>query len=1031
MSPAAVRERSDYDCWNEAIVEEFFTGRYGGRPVYLDLEEEAMARIASSVGYVGDDPQGALVEAVRPTLDLASSDLVFKQHRRRLAAWTHADRSDALPVAAVLALLSLVAEQMRADEQFRASNYYGRLLRTLGCSPDDRRLRQRIVRCFADETHELWDGLNDWLAERPEVRGRPTAHAFDYRVHVGVPMSQALVRDADRVALRGLFVDSRLSPGERVAHSDMVRLLEAWVPSSPLSSALKRLCESREALQRIADVACIELEAWDGEGLLSAETSRRRLALVATLRRHPRPRLSLGVAASIGARDVRTLVLDDEAGSAAVAALGDAAHELAEPDERGWADAVDKGHISMSHLLVTVLRCHAGDLSLQRTPRRLVVLERDEGRRRFREVDRVRLGSECMLLAAASLGPQLEPALAEAARPGWRRYDADGLAGLPPGWCLLTGVEIVAATSSQHIDLSPLIPIAWTQLTLHGGLALPGHRTWLATAPPEVSGSSLSGEPALAVLVPEGAAARAPETDGEEEGDPLAALGLGARVLGQIAPAAIFDLAELALPAGSYRVTLLPADAEGAPLSSLRMRLLVAAGEEPADPLVHPLGRAPLAAISADAGDVGVRGAIAPSETIEDVVLEPEALPPTLGVWPVDELESDESDASVAVAHMPAHLPACMETGAHYFKLPPTSETAGQLRLQAMCEHCGIERFFPARPPRRWGGRGRRDRRDGLKRAAALPPLPPRRDDVDRLGVDHVLEALCVLGSGTWQVAQRIVEQVDDRPWATTEKMRALSALGHVDLMLNRSDLRGARWAVAPSALVAGAGGAFLAGWRSKPLLEALEQEAGRLGGRIQYAPQADAPVLVRVAELERAELPRLAATVAQRAGRRVEVALDVPRRLATLLPPLSELRAALPTVGMPATVELERFEPSSGRWERAEGGLHAGGYRSVALPRRLWHFNGRDWRVADDRLVKWLSAGRDALLAFDLDHHALACHLGAQLPGLYERAAVLCSGRLPQSTGTGHVVYPDVGPTLAAALGVCLASSRSPVEVA
>jgi hypothetical protein len=260
--------------------------------------------------------------------------------------------------------------------------------------------------------------------------------------------------------------------------------------------------------------------------------------------------------------------------------------------------------------------------------------------------------------------------------------------------------------------------------------------------------------------------------------------------------------------------------------------------------------------------------------------------------------------------------------------------------------------------------------------------------------------------------------------------MRALSALGHVDLMFSRSDLRGARWAVAPSALVAGAGGAFLAGWRSEPLLDALEQEAGRLGGRIERAAEADAPVCVRVAELDPAELPRLAAAVGDRAGRRVEVALDVPRRLATLLPPLSALRAALPTADMPGTVELERFEPSSGRWERVEGVLHAGGYRSVALPRHLWHFNGRDWRVADDRLVKWLSAGREALLAFDLDHRALACHLGAQLPGLYERAAVLCSGRLPQSTGTGHVVYPDVGPALAAALVACLTSSRSTAEV-
>jgi hypothetical protein len=502
MAGSATGDWDRYDRWNAAIAAEFFTGRHGGRPVYLDLEDDVLWRVAAAVEGDGDDPRAELIGVVRPTLYLAPGLSIFRAHRLRLSSWKAYGRQGPPPVVAVLALLSLIAEQMTTDVDFRASNYYGRFLRTLGYSSQDPRLRQKVVRCFAEESHVLWAGLNDWLGDDPKVRGTPTAYAFDYRVHVGVPMSQALVRDADRVALHDLFADYRLSPGQPIPHTDMVRLLRDWLPQSSLSSALKTLCQHEDALLRVADVACIELAAWDGAAAMVTGGSRHRLAFVASYRRQPRPRLSLGMAVRIGDRQCRELQLESDAGPAAMDALDRSSAgclSLAEPDD-GWADVLNAGDISMAHALVAVLPLRGLDIRLRRIPRRLVVLEFDEARRRYLEVDRVRLGGDCMLLAADTLGPLLDQALDEAARPGWTRHEPGRVAGVPTGWRLYTGVTIVGITSSRQIDLGPLIPIAWTQLTLTGGLSLPARRAWLAAAPPEVSVSSLAGDPVWTVL---------------------------------------------------------------------------------------------------------------------------------------------------------------------------------------------------------------------------------------------------------------------------------------------------------------------------------------------------------------------------------------------------------------------------------------------------------------------------------------------------------------------------------------------------
>ena len=81
------------------------------------------------------------------------------------------------------------------------------------------------------------------------------------------------------------------------------------------------------------------------------------------------------------------------------------------------------------------------------------------------------------------------------------------------------------------------------------------------------------------------------------------------------------------------------------------------------------------------------------------------------------------------------------------------------------------------------------------------------------------------------------------------------------------------------------------------------------------------------------------------------------------------------------------------------------------------------DVRIVDSRLSKWLAAQdrRSPMLAYRHADRILLAHVACPLPGLYERAAVLCSG-LPPIELEGHLLgYRDVPEKIASLLAAAL----------
>src|SRR5262249_7054643 len=122
----------------------------------------------------------------------------------------------------------------------------------------------------------------------------------------------------------------------------------------------------------------------------------------------------------------------------------------------------------------------------------------------------------------------------------------------------------------------------------------------------------------------------------------------------------------------------------------------------------------------------------------------------------------------------------------------------------------------------------------------------------------------------------------------------------------------------------------------------------------------------------------------------------------ATFAAPMSVAGKALPRSSLPSQ-DLEVFEMQSARWRETSIISRPGAYRTKARGATYLYVSQADLssrigRIGDPRIVKHLAAldARASLVSYSVAERSLVVPLGCELPGLLERAAVLCSGRPP-----------------------------------
>ncbi|MEU6250459.1 hypothetical protein [Glycomyces sp. NPDC047010] len=954
-----------YERLCESIADIMFGSAQAGRPVYALPDAATLQKVLveSEVKRLDVD---ALAEVVRPTLQIEKSGIIpFRLQAE--AAHRHRRQPLETPFALpLLVLLSLAAEQMHADGNLASHNYYSRLHGLLRV-PDFH--RQRVEQHYRQNAELLWDSLNSWLEAWEGERGIPTAYAVGGHAYVGLPMSQAVVRQHDRGGLHEVFALEGMTPRIRISPADMTTAIDPYAAAtaSPLSSHLLGLWRVAAARERIVDAACLELEVWDGSGVETIGSDRQVAAtrLLAFMRTFPRRSIAFN------------LMLPHRSEGPGMARFRTCGSEVTVPTVAGPGGSTRLSAVegvSAVSLVGERLDGEFGDNNSRpfgRRPRRVAPLRWDDLQGAFVEVERVSFGEDSIVVAREEARRSVDDYLAAHARPGWEIVD---LPGTPEGWCVYQHVQIISAPTEAPNDLLPLAPRARTSLTLRGGFALPGLlRKWSASDPPEIVAFA-AGAGSVEVAVYQGTRIDQSQRAvlASQEGEllvlPLAGKGLSD---GEYVVAMFTDGASRA--ASTALLRLRSAETPQYRVEDVDIRLVYS----PDTGLRWPL----------TAGPAKWPRFVNGARTVALPVPVERLAVPMREFMPRQRGDSAAAYASVRVG-VPMPDESCLVTGSHRFELPPfvpglplTRSIAGE------CKLCGLVKRFAGT---HWAAR----KKESASREVVVPAEVPPVADSTEPRFEAAFDALCHVGKGSFGAFERIAAQVEGSGLYADQLLRRLETVGHVDVA--RGDyLQVQEWAVNASTLLPIAESQWvLVGSRSAGLLNRL---AEMLGAEGKVVAGVDAG-LVRVEVAGALPGPALA-----------ELGIDVLESspavtIAASLPRLGEVAVSLHRTAVPKYRSAEFWDTASASWQPTGNLVRVGAYRlkdfsSTYAVRSAEDVERGTLGIGNAQIVKHIAnmwAG-DPLVGYNSRSGSVVAPLDAGLPGLYGRVLSLCSGRAPR----------------------------------
>lgn len=982
-----------YDEWNEAIAEVVFPELEIPKPVYLDLEDELLEELGLRMGIATEKVAIDLASVVSATLRHEGGPAaVFSRHMVRMRRWANEKRRVVPPFLAVLAVFSIAAEKMTAGDGMSSNNYYGRLRSVLGWNARDLTLDHAYRRV----AERLWGELNRWLIELDGLRGVPTAFALNYR-YVGLPLSQALIRSADHERLKEFFRQFGFAPGTDVAPTDLVLPLDDWISGnpSPVSSGLQRLWNQTSSRERIADVVAVSLANWDGSVRERAAgdplSAAGTLVLTLEVGGFPRKRFALSALFYVSSATTSRI--------ASVVTANPPTDVDLVPDLPGALGLGAGSSLHAGDVLEGVLRIRDGltNRVLERRPRRLVVFREDDLSRRWIESPQVMLGDSVRLLAQKLLLPRLSDVLGQIARPGWQVVSP--YPGQPEGWVLITDVEVFShpgglVNTTAIDDLIPLVPLTSSQLKIAGGFALPGRvrGRWHSWDPPEIRAISDAPRGFTVRLTDrgrfDGASDEMVETLIVEWSDD------GTGVL-------VRPLADLELGDGDYRVELVPVGAK----DSLATTSILLRSSDTPDlrqwASVGPVGYGE---------DIGVLGVVTSGDAsvvkghnvpAAHRVVAPDVDLPLSAHWVTGRHERRAPRSPVRLTVPDAN--SCIITGAHHEVVDYVPSDPKGKPLQAWsygrCKSCGLVRRYPTRI--RSSSYGRRRERNHVSPHAPvihdLSAVAPAAHESDHHDFATAFDALLHTGGGPWSQLERIALQVEPTALFVDHLARILEVLGHIDIRRDAKTLEPTDWEVCPTALVGTGHEYLLAGFWPTELYSDAFQHFGN-GLRLAAVNVAEAPTQYFVKE---AALP--GDDIEYLAGREVAVVEKAWQDLVSVLPPLSSVLAHLPRQSSAIDGDISWFQTRDASWVKVSSMEAPGAYRvrrfsTIDLVRTAEDIELGTVARSTVHLSKHLGALMQGqpLLAYDRETESLVVPLGADLPGLYGRAAVACSGLPP-----------------------------------
>lgn len=481
-----------YEEWNAAISGFFFPATAAGKPGYLQVDGDTLREVGPRAGVGPEHAEGSFIRAVRSRVSRGGTNpfarFLWLENWR---AQVRVDPSVPPPFLGLMGLCVLAASRMAADPEagITAGNYYARLNDLLG-------LDSRGMPPSFEKVTALWAELGRWLAHDNDGRlGLPSAVPHPHYRHVGYPISQCLLRDADRRKLPDFFRWEGLVPGQDANARELVPRLRTWA-SMDRCSLSRQACGifsgGEELALQAAGTVAAELRSWGGESVDADGRSTARIEVrVEALRGGRRfgyelyPRAPAGFPDGEYSNGVARVSLERVPGTA-------------------WFSPLPAPIVEGT--LGTGIGLRNGRHILRLAEARVIPLEKNDELGGWVSCPRIVPGGEHMVLCHDSLAGRVEERLRLVAQPGWA--PAPGTAGLPASWVCFRGVRVASSAATEEGgELDCLTPRWHAGISFSGGLKI-AKDTWLSGAEPVVT-VTMSEEQQTPVLL-----------DGETVGSP-------------------------------------------------------------------------------------------------------------------------------------------------------------------------------------------------------------------------------------------------------------------------------------------------------------------------------------------------------------------------------------------------------------------------------------------------------------------------------------------------------------------------------
>ncbi len=982
----------DHQDATAALNEEFlFSGRNADRPLYLSLDNEARERVGLALHVDPDLVEAEIARSVGKGLRHVGDPF---ENLARDAFLDEAGSGERPPsYTALLFAQCHAAALMAGDGDYGSSNYYDRLAQALDFPADRLRFHGKSMASF-------WGMFNAWLARNDYEFGRPTARPFNSNKYINYAQTQAIIRAGDRQNFHDMFERFGFSGPDEIEAHELHQYVQGWIRTSASNDRLRAAWGVPELRDRFCEIVRAELGEW-ARGRPDKPTGVRaslRLSLVAEIvRQFPRPVLRLRIGRP---GEAEPLQLRSEL------AAGGAAYEgvLSNDIYGGFTTLSPSPFASVPGLLeagLSLVRQGNADGGLVWRPRLLVPLARSADGPYWAEVSRIALGQPHMVLAKAkrSLLDKVNAHLAATSTGEARVATGDNLPGVPTGWVLYDNVTVLKPGEGEDdADLAPLVPLGEEAgISVTGGLRL-SRGIWHTHAPPMIS--YYRGDAPSALLLER-------MDYGAGEGELLLSAAKDGPAVSLAGPR-LRDQGD-----GEYLVRIDPPRKGAGDVSIIlrsaeRPRALDRQGR---DRVVHasiPTARC----LEDDEAARIVEGAVCrfdPAVDLTAFLARSEAGFPPLGE--VDDSRGREPELAANVGEGTT----CVARGYHVWwceTLPPGLPRSTPLEMR--CTGCELEVLTKKR-----GQKSRNEPRNS--HPVVVHKWKPKEPSLEG-AIDHdtLLDALCFLGAGPISRVESLLAGAVDEAWRVHSVIASYSALGFVDVELDPTTGRAARFCVPPpAASMVSEASAVLSGFRSTSMIERVRALVAPAGGSLTVEEAFDQPRIVGITGLGYQRLADTLADVTDGLGRPITIVRDASENLAKACVELGGLGDCMAEGSFPLAGAYEVFDCAAARWGACDDSTRVGGYRSKKWGARYFFRSpGGGAYMGPNQVVKLLAARtqRTRLHTYDIQTRDFLSTLGAEPIGLLARALVSATGRLPEHRG-GVIAYGSVSQSVAGAV--------------